>query len=342
LLQRSGGIAIHRGRLDRIALKRAREALTHGERLLAIAPEGATNNLSGERAPLEPGVAQLAFWAQQDLSSVDGPAEVLVVPVGIRYQWHRADWNGLDQRLENLEHHLGLPGGTGPSVDSERYDRLQRIGWRLLEALEDHSRARQEPVGGRSSGEDASLPERIEQLRRRELAISEHHFGLRARGSVHERCRRIEQAAWDRMFRSDLKELSAVDRALADWQAREADLHLGHMRLVEHFASVSGSYVAEHPSFERYAEVLLLLEEAITWIEARPYRRGSGLGPRRVELSVGEPLAVGPRLEAYRSSRRQAVETLSNDLRNSLGDLMAAGIRRSPEPGPTDGSAHGG
>ena len=61
LLQRSGGIAIHRGRLDRPALSQARAALTQGRYPLVVAPEGATNNLSGEMAPLEPGVAQLAF-----------------------------------------------------------------------------------------------------------------------------------------------------------------------------------------------------------------------------------------------------------------------------------------
>ena len=61
LLQRCGGIAIHRGRLDRPALKQAREALAKGQQALVVAPEGATNNLSSEMAPLEPGVAQIAF-----------------------------------------------------------------------------------------------------------------------------------------------------------------------------------------------------------------------------------------------------------------------------------------
>ena len=55
LLQRSGGIAIHRGRLDRPALAQARGALAQGRYPLVVAPEGATNNLSGEMAPLEPG-----------------------------------------------------------------------------------------------------------------------------------------------------------------------------------------------------------------------------------------------------------------------------------------------
>ena len=87
LLQRSGGIAIHRGRLDRPALAQARGALAQGRYSLVVAPEGATNNLSGEMAPLEPGVAQLAFWAAEDLEKANDKRPLVVLPIGIHYSW---------------------------------------------------------------------------------------------------------------------------------------------------------------------------------------------------------------------------------------------------------------
>lgn len=108
LLQRSGGIAIHRGRLDRPALKQARETLSQGRYPLVVAPEGATNNLSEEMAPLEPGVAQLAFWAATDMEACQDRRDVHVVPVGVRYGWRRPNWSHIDARLEGLEVHLGL------------------------------------------------------------------------------------------------------------------------------------------------------------------------------------------------------------------------------------------
>ena len=95
LLQRCGGIAIHRGRLDRPALNQARDALAQGRHALVVAPEGATNNLSGEMAPLEPGVAQLAFWAAEALDAADDPRPLHVIPVGIRYRWRKPDWTAL-------------------------------------------------------------------------------------------------------------------------------------------------------------------------------------------------------------------------------------------------------
>ena len=42
------------------------------------------------------------------------------------------------------------------------------------------------------------------------------------------------------------------------------------MRLVEHFTSVSGHYLADQPDFDRFGEMLLIVEEAIAWIETVP------------------------------------------------------------------------
>ncbi len=160
--------------------------------------------------------------------------------------------------------------------------------------------------------------ERLARLRERALAEAEAHFQLSARGTVSERCRRIEQAGWACIYRKDLEELSPVERSLADWSAREADIRMGHMRLVEHFSTVSGSYVAEKPSIDRYGEVLMILWRAITWIRGCGEEPPAALGPWRVRMAVGEPLDVGVRCEGYRLDRRGAVERLTADLRERL------------------------
>ena len=149
LLQRCGGIAIHRGRLDRPALKQARDALAQGRHALVVAPEGATNNLSGEMAPLEPGVAQLAFWAAEELDAADDPRPLHVIPVGIRYRWRKPDWMALEARLTALEQHLGV----SPEDQGGHRERLLRIGTELIDALEQLERLRPEP--------DQPLTERI-------------------------------------------------------------------------------------------------------------------------------------------------------------------------------------
>ena len=316
LLQRSGGIAIHRGRLDRPALAQARAALAQGRYPLVVAPEGATNNLSGEMAPLEPGVAQLAFWAAEDLEKAGDTRQLEVLPVGIHYSWRKHNWKALDARLAALEHHLGISSARDGSEDPEtaRRDRLIQIGMNLLSALEQLERLKPDP--------DQNFGERIGVYRLHGLAKAEAHFGLRAVGNLQERCRRIEQAAWDRIYREGVDQLPPLERSLADWEAREADLQLTRMRLVEHFTSVSGHYISDRPDFDRFAEMLLLVEEAIGWIEDKPWKGQPSLGPQRVELRLGRALPVRPRLSQYRSNRRDAMQVLMHDLEHALTAVM--------------------
>ena len=312
LLQRFGGIAIHRGRLDRPALNQARKVLVQGRYPLAVAPEGATNNLSGEMAPLEPGVAQLAFWAADDLANNNDLRSLQVLPLKIRYSWRQPNWTALDARLSALEQHLGLKPGEDRSEGAvaRRRNRLLGIGTALMEVLEQLERLR--------TDEGLPLTQRIEVYRLHGLAKAEAHFHLRAGSTLQERCRRIEQAAWDRIYREGLERLSPLDRSLADWEAREADLELTRMRLVEHFTSVSGHYVSDVPDFDRLAEMMLLVEEAIGWIEDRPWSGQPSLGPQRVEFHLAEPLLVADRLDDYRSNRREAVQKLTEELAKRL------------------------
>ncbi|AII49257.1 glycerol acyltransferase [Synechococcus sp. KORDI-52] len=316
LLQRSGGIAIHRGRLDRPALSQARAALAQGRYPLVVAPEGATNNLSGEMAPLEPGVAQLAFWAAEDLEKAGDERQLEVLPVGIHYSWRKHNWGVLDVRLKALERHLGIASATGSSgtPETDRRDRLIQIGMNLLSALEQLERLK--------PNQEQTFSERIEAYRLQGLAKAEAHFGLRAVGNLQERCRRIEQAAWDRIYREGVDQIPPLERSLADWEAREADLQLTRMRLVEHFTSVSGHYISDRPDFDRFAEMLLLVEEAIGWIEDKPWRGQPSLGAQRVELRLGQALPVRPRLSQYRSNRREAMQLFMQDLEQVLVAVM--------------------
>ena len=316
LLQRSGGIAIHRGRLDRPALSQARAALAQGRYPLVVAPEGATNNLSGEMAPLEPGVAQLAFWAAEDLEKAGDARQLEVLPVGIQYSWRKHNWGVLDARLNALERHLGIPTPAAYPGDPEttRRERLIQIGMNLLKALEQLERLKPDP--------EKTFSERIEAYRLHGLAKAEAHFALRAVGNLQERCRRIEQAAWDRIYRDGVDQLPPLERSLADWEAREADLQLTRMRLVEHFTSVSGHYISDRSDFDRFAEMLLLVEEAIGWIEDKPWKGQPSLGPQRVELRLGRALPVRPRLNQYLNNRRESMQLFMQDLEQALIEVM--------------------
>ena len=218
--------------------------------------------------------------------------------------------------MDALECHLGISDAKDNAEDPEtaRRDRLIQIGMNLLSALEQLERLKPDP--------DQTFSERIGVYRLHGLAKAEAHFGLRAVGNLQERCRRIEQAAWDRIYREGVDQLPPLERSLADWEAREADLQLTRMRLVEHFTSVSGHYISDHPDFDRFAEMLLLVEEAIGWMEDQPWKGQPSLGPQRVELRLGRALPVRPRLSQYRSNRRQSMQMFMQDLEQALHAVM--------------------
>jgi 1-acyl-sn-glycerol-3-phosphate acyltransferase len=346
LFSRLGGIPIHRGkRIDRTGMKAARQLLLNGKFPLSIAPEGATNGLSEVVSPLEPGVAQLGFWCLEDLIKADRPEDVVVVPVGIRYSYINPDWTKLDALFSQLEAEIGLPdlplsefSKLEESQMAWRYERLLRLAEQLISQMEHFYRQfyRQSLPENVVSDEisvsrNQVLTERLKVLLDVALRVSEQYFGLQAHGTFIDRCRRLEEASWNCIYRediSDLNSLTAVERGLADWAAEEADLRIRHMRLVESLVAVTGEYVKEEPTFDRFAETTLLLFDVMARVEGKKMPRRPRLGWRRAKLAVGEPISLRDRATADATNHkaaRQAVMDLTQELQEGLEKLISGG-----------------
>jgi hypothetical protein len=95
LYPRTGGIPISRGKLDREALRLIRQYIINGEYPVAISPEGGTNNHNELVNPLEPGVAQMGFWAAEDLEKAGRDETVMILPVGVQYEYLDTPWDKL-------------------------------------------------------------------------------------------------------------------------------------------------------------------------------------------------------------------------------------------------------
>ncbi len=344
LYPKLGGTPIMRGKLDRQGLRSARDLFANGPLPMAAAPEGATNGHSEIVSPIEPGVSQLGFWCVEDLQKAGRSEEVWIVPIGIQYHFIAPPWANLNTLLTDLEIDAGLlPAGSKPPTDyseDKLYERLYRLGQRLLSAMEQHYIRfyhQDLPEAQAIATDPASTPlisneaffSRLNALLNAALTVAEDYFALPPNGTVIDRCRRLEQAAWDYIYREDLKDadaLSPLERGLADRIAEEADLRAWHMRLVESFVAVTGRYVKERPTAERFAETTLLMRDVLTRIKGNqnPFNRPS-LGNQRVLLTVGQPISVSARWDAYKENRRnakQAVNQLTQDLQTALESLI--------------------
>ncbi|MCU0530286.1 MAG: 1-acyl-sn-glycerol-3-phosphate acyltransferase [Cyanobium sp. Prado107] len=323
LLQRLGGSSIQRGRLDTAGLRSARELLLHGSHPFAAAPEGGTNGHNEVVSPLEPGIAQLAFWTAEDLRKADRREAMTVLPVGLQYSWCVPIWDAIERLLGQLERNADLTPPASPSLEpGQLYARLLALAERMLSLMERFYRQAYQ----RSLPELPDLTGRLQRLLTTALEVVEESFGIRAAGDLTDRCRRLEQAAWERIYPplGGAEARCPLQRGLADRLAEESERRLWHMRLVESFVAVSGSHVRELPSQERFADTLLLLWDTQCRLLGGNVARRPRLGPRRVLISIGEPIAVDERMEDYRQDRRGSVARLTADLQRSLEGLIVS------------------
>ncbi|MFM6188887.1 1-acyl-sn-glycerol-3-phosphate acyltransferase [Planktothrix sp.] len=323
LFPKLGGTPILRGKMDRLGLRSARDLFVKGQFPLAAAPEGATNGHNQSMSPLEPGIAQLGFWCVEDLKKAERTEEVYLVPIGIQYFYIQDHWERLEQLISALERDCNLPKITEDLTTQSLYGRLMRLGNYLLDTMENFYRQfyyRKIP-----NDETLDFPERLQRLLEMALTVSEEYFNLKPMGDLSSRCRRLEQAGWDCIYRYNLKgndNWSAVELGLGDRVAIEASLRMWNMRLVESFVAVTGRYIRENPTFDRFAETTLIVWKTVNQLTGKRSIQSPNLGKKRAQLIVGEPISVTQQWEDYQSNRRQAVANLTLDLQKALEQMI--------------------
>jgi hypothetical protein len=336
LYSQLGGIPIHRGKIDLVGLRTARHLFANGSLPMVAAPEGATNGHTEIISPLEPGISQLSFWCVEDLVKAGRAEVVLIVPVGIQYRYLTPPWQAIDRLLTELERDTGLVEAVSPGTIEPQvlYQRLYRLAEHLLQVMEQHyTRFYHQPLVGTPTGEtttplsNAEFATRLNALLDVALTVAEQYFGLQPKGSIIDRCRRLEQAGWDCIYRDDLKleTLPALERGLADRVAEEADLRIWHMRIVESFVAVTGKYVLENPTVERFAETTLLMWDMVARIKGGdPFKRPK-LGKQTALVTIGQPISVSDRWQTYQGGRRNAkvaIAELTQDLQTALQRMI--------------------
>lgn len=339
LLSALGGVSLRRGRQpDWSALRQARELMRNGPFPFAVAPEGATNGLGDCLGPLEPGSTRLALWCRDDLRRAGRSESVWIVPIGIHYRYPRAPWRRLQRLLARMEAQMGLAAPPpAPSRPQDCRRRLLRLGEQLLAELEafynrfgDAGPSATAPSQGTApsqSTEPECCDARIDALRQRVLRLAETRLNVSPAGSAADRCRRLEEVAWQWIHREDLPprhRLAPLQRALADQAAAEAALALRHMRLVETFVAASAGYLdqpdaaAPGPSFERCADLALLLHDGLARLRGGTLPGRPRLGRRHARLQVAEPIAV-----PAEPGGRSQLDTLNTLLEQRLGELLS-------------------
>jgi hypothetical protein len=337
LFSKLGGVPIRRGkRIDRNAIQMARELFTNAEMPIAIAPEGGTNGHSSIVSPLEPGVAQLGFWCVEDLKKANREEQVFIIPIGIKYSYPKPPWQKIDSLLSKLEADSGLPVTENhqPEQEPEKilYQRVLGLAEYLISEMEEFYRRFYHQELPQIIDSEKSINEvlitRLHRLMDTALKITEKYFNVQPQGNFIDRCRRVEDAGWNYIYRddiADIQSLPAFKRGLADWVAQEADLKMQHMRIAESFVAVTADYILEKPTPERFAETILLMFDMLSRIKDSTLPGRPRLGWKQAMIFVGEPICVNERWESCQGNKqalRKGVSELTQDLQVMLEGLI--------------------
>jgi hypothetical protein len=337
LFSRLGGVPIRRGRrVDRNAIQMARELFANAEMPIAIAPEGGTNGHSSIVSPLEPGVAQLGFWCVEDMKKANREEQVFIIPISIKYSYVNPPWQKIDWLLSKLEADSGLPitelSQTGKEREGILYQRVLRLAEYLISQMEEFYQRFYHQEFSEIINSEVPINEiliiRLNRLMDTALKIAEKYFNVQSQGNFIDRCRRLEDAGWNYIYRddiADIQSLSPFKRGLADWVAKEADLKMQHMRIAESFVAVTANYILEKPTPERFAETLLLMFDMLSRIQDSTLPGRPRLGLKQAMIFVGEPINVNTRWENCQGNKqalRKGVSELTQDLQVMLEGLI--------------------
>ncbi|NJN75260.1 MAG: 1-acyl-sn-glycerol-3-phosphate acyltransferase [Synechococcaceae cyanobacterium RL_1_2] len=330
LFPRLGGTPIQRGRFDSLGLKSARRLFVDGQFPLMASPEGGTNGHNQIVSPLEPGMAQLSFWCAQDLETQGRTEQVVILPVGIQYCYDHEPWAGIDLLLSELEQELNIDIDT--KVNQSRYERLYGLGKGMLMLMEKfYTQAYSHqfpPLPNPEQMNNEIFSARLQNLLDVCLQVAEDYFKVAAKGTTIDRCRRLEQIGWDRIYRQEFREvenLAPVEVSLANLVATEAQLRLCICGWWKNFVAVSGQYVKEQPSADRFADTLLIIHEGIARIKGEKSKPAPSLGKRNAMITIGQPIAASDRYPGYKQDRRcakKAVTDLTLELQSRLESLI--------------------
>ncbi len=346
LYPKLGGIPIHRGRSSQVGWDTARELLVNGQMPLAMAPEGRMNGHSEFVSPLGSSAAQIGFLAMENLIAVGRSEDVLIVPIGIQYYYLDEPWSKLEAMIHQLELDCGSIVDRRDSLvaieQSDRrpmkkllYDRIYNLSQHLLYQSENfyaqfyHYQIPERPPLDRSISR-TEIDRRLQGVLAFALKIAETYFNLEPNGNNLDRCRQIEQAGSDWIYREELVppvSLDRVSRKLADRIATEADLRMWHMRLLESLRSITDSYVKDRPTVDRFAEVTLLLWDLVAQIKAEKPANRPILGNRRVQITICHPIPLSDYWDRYKIDRQEARKVVL-DLTQELQTVMEGTIDR--------------
>lgn len=304
LMPRMGVYSIIRGAVDRPSFSMTRKLLAAGERWLVIFPEGETVWQNGVLIPFQQGVIQLAFKGYEDATKKDEQAHLYCVPMAIKYVYLEDMHDEIDASLARLESKLAI---DDQSSTPSRYRRLRRIAETVVAANEKSQNFNPPP--------DSNLHDRAEQLKLHAISRLERQLGLTSssKQNLLDRIRALFNAV-DRIVHED-PQGSQYEQLLAAERQQAVQDHYDDLWRLLQFVALHDGYVKQSMTFERFLDVLGLLEMEVC-------KERKIWGPRMARVKVGKPIDLQNHTAAYTKDKREIVRVITAELEFTVRGML--------------------
>ena len=307
-IQRMGTYSVVRGAADRESFKMTRKILSQGPKKLVLFPEGEISRQNDTLMALESGAAQMGLWALQDVAKQYGEEKVIsrertifILPMAFKYFYPEDITSTLGNTLTNMENRLGIKSKPHSLVV-----RMRQVAATLLDALEKEY--------GHRQGE--TLNERMMSLRRFIL----ENLARVLRVDLDQSQRELE---WVRVLRNKLDDFVFEDEAIASdyqkdvhqHQEQKLKLYYHDLNRVVNFISIYDSYVSEHMTQERLAEVIDRLETEIMG-------HATSKGPREVLVEAGEAIDLSRYYLEYKKDKKRVVQIVTDQIFGQISGML--------------------
>ncbi|HTE20346.1 MAG TPA: 1-acyl-sn-glycerol-3-phosphate acyltransferase [Armatimonadota bacterium] len=311
LLNQVGAYSVIRGIADRESLRTTRRLLAEQDRKVVIFPEGEVYEHNDRLLAFQSGVAQIGFWALDDLVKAGKTAALPILPVAIKYRCVDSPRPAIENGLRGLERALNL----APAANLGAYQRLCRIGDRVISTLERQV--------GLPVSEGGDLGPRIAAGRQRMLQ--------RVAEAIHVEVNE-EQSPADQihLLFHELKEwvgtlpedASDYDRRLYGHRVEVATPLFNDLQRLQSFIAVTGDYVAAEATAERFLDVMGRLEQEV-------FGEVRNRVPRQALVRIAPPIPLEERYDDYRKNKRAVVAAVTGDLETAIRGMLQELSRRS-------------
>ncbi|OPZ83223.1 MAG: Acyltransferase [bacterium ADurb.Bin429] len=303
LLRNVGAYSVVRGTMDLSCFRCTRHLLTAGAHPIVIFPEGEIVGQNDVIGAFQPGVAQFAFWALDDLRAGERTLPpVYAAPVTMKYLLPGDVRPALARRMALMERKLNL---TDPR--SDLYDRLGKIGEAVLAIAEREYDLT--PATG------ALFNDRVQAAKVAILArvAREVNVTLRPDRTTVDHVRMLFNAI-DRITRAVPAPTAYARKLQREHQRRLNALYVDLWRVLR-FAATFDGYNPEHLTQERLMELTNRLEweilGSLRWV-----------GPMTAIVHVGDPINLTDYYDGYRGNKHAALAVATRQLATAIQEKL--------------------